>query len=182
MNYDIHWLAKQQNHNKRLKYLLFWGHRPNRDGTIGSSCFSQWWMQDFTYEGKTFRSAEHWMMYQKALLFGDKQAADDILKVESPAEAKKLGRKVKNFQEEIWLEKRFQIVVEGNLLKFSQNKDIKTYLLQTGDRIIVEASPVDEIWGIGLSRDSEHAEQPQHWPGLNLLGFALMEVRDQLSA
>ena len=106
---------------------------------------------------------------------------DKILKAKSPAEAKKLGRKVSNYDENIWVENRFEIVKAGNYLKFSQNEELKNYLLNTNNRILVEASPVDPIWGIGLAHDHADANYPEKWKGLNLLGFALMEVRDELS-
>ena len=119
-------------------------------------------------------------MYRKALLFKDKKIADKILQCSTPGEAKALGRKVTNFNNEVWNERRMEIVIEGNLLKFSQNPDLKTFLLNTKNRVLVEASPVDEIWGVGLSRDSDKIHDPNTWRGLNLLGFALMEVRDRL--
>lgn len=120
------------------------------------------------------------MMAKKAELFGDKEMAVKIVAAKSPAEAKDLGRQVKNFNEAIWNEKRFEIVVEGNFHKFNQNEDLKAFLLDTKKRVLVEASPVDKIWGIGLTAESDKAENPLLWNGLNLLGFALMEVRDQL--
>ena len=94
--------------------------------------------------------------------------------------AKKLGRQIKHFDEQIWLEQRFDIVVKGNYLKFSQNPELKQFLLNTSYRVIVEASPVDPIWGIGMAADHRDAANPKRWKGLNLLGFALMQVRDQL--
>ena len=120
------------------------------------------------------------MMAKKAELFNDLEMLEAIIAVKSPAEAKALGRNVKNFDATVWDEKRYEIVVEGNFHKFSQNEELKDFLLNTGSRTLVEASPVDKIWGIGLSADDVKAENPLRWNGLNLLGFALMEVRDQL--
>ncbi len=120
------------------------------------------------------------MMAKKAELFGDQEILAKILKCKSPAEAKKLGREVKNYVDTVWLENRYEIVKQGNFHKFSQNPDLKTFLLNTKDRVIVEASPVDSIWGIGMAEDHKDILKPKAWKGLNLLGFALMEVRDEL--
>ncbi|WP_233218997.1 NADAR family protein [Adhaeribacter arboris] len=126
-------------------------------------------------------TAEHWMMAQKAHLFGDSDAFDKIVKARTPGEAKAIGREVKNFDDSVWEEQRFEIVVNGSLQKFGQHQDLQEFLINTKDRILVEASPVDNIWGIGLSVDDKKAENPEHWEGLNLLGFALMETRDILN-
>lgn len=120
------------------------------------------------------------MMAQKALLFDHKEIYDKIIAAKSPAEAKTLGRQVRNFDEVVWNTNRFALVVEGNLQKFSQHPDLKEFLLNTKERVLVEASPVDKIWGIGLAVDSDRADNPKRWNGLNLLGFALMQVRDML--
>lgn len=177
MNYNLNWLLAQQN---PLKYLFFWGHRPSKDGTITKTCFSQWWESTFEVDGIIYNTAEHWMMAQKAKLFGDEEVFEKILKAKSPAEAKKLGRLIRNFDEAIWLSEREKVVVKGNFHKFSQNKELRKFLLQTDKRILVEASPVDTIWGVGLAADDPAIVHPEKWQGLNLLGFALMEVRDKL--
>jgi ribA/ribD-fused uncharacterized protein len=166
----------------QFKYLYFWGHRPRPDGLPSDSCFSQWYAAPFKIDGKDYPTAEHYMMAGKARLFDDASAETAILASTDPAKVKALGRKVKNYNEETWCEHRFQIVVDGNHAKFSQNAELRDYLLKTGDKVIVEASPVDPIWGIGLSRDDPAAQTPATWKGLNLLGFALMEVRDRLRA
>ena len=87
---------------------------------------------------------------------------------------------VENFDEETWIAHREAIVLEGSIHKFSQHPDLRTFLLSTGDRVLVEASPVDPIWGIGLAADDPRATDPGKWRGLNLLGFALMKTRDLL--
>ena len=120
------------------------------------------------------------MMAEKARLFNDEEVLIKILGCTSPTEAKKLGRTVQDFSAELWDNQCFAIVVTGNYYKFSQNPDLRNYLRTTGNRILVEASPVDSIWGIGLAKDNADIERPVKWPGKNLLGFALMEVRDQL--
>jgi ribA/ribD-fused uncharacterized protein len=164
------------------KYVLFWGHQPNADGSIGKGCFSQWFETSFQVDGQTYLTAEHFMMAEKARLFGDGETRASILAARTPAEAKKLGRGVKGFDDALWEQARFAIVVRANEAKFSQNQALRDYLLTTGDRVLVEASPVDRIWGIGLAANDERALEPRSWCGLNLLGFALMEVRARLAS
>ncbi|MEU8895574.1 NADAR family protein [Nocardia sp. NPDC048505] len=165
-----------------VKYLTFWGHRPQRDGSIGPGALSQWWPVEFTVDGNVFRSAEHYMMWGKAMLFGDTATAARILEVAHPKQAKDLGRVVRDFDETTWNAARFDIVVTGNVAKFGQHEPLREYLLRTGDRVLVEASPTDRIWGIGLTADDPRAADPTTWRGLNLLGFALMAARDILRA
>lgn len=164
----------------RPRYLFFWGHRPPPGGEVGKSCFSQWWPAAFEVAGVTYPTAEHYMMAEKARLFGDDETRGRILKADGPKAAKELGRRVKNFDERAWAEARFRLVVEGNMAKFGQNVGLGEFLVGTGDAVLVEASPVDRVWGIGLSADDERASDPGRWRGLNLLGFALMEVRGRL--
>ena len=167
---------------QKLKYIFFWGHQPHPDGQISKSCFSQWWASDFTIDNITYPTAEHYMMAEKARLFNDSEMLKQILASSHPGEAKKYGRQVHNFDNAIWQAHRFDIVVQGNLAKFSQNEALKTFLLQSQNRVLVEASPRDSIWGIGLAEDAPHAQNPEKWAGLNLLGFALMKVRSQLNS
>lgn len=181
MKYSIDWLKEKFEREEKLKYLFFWGHQESKNGIITASCFSQWWLSPFMIENITYMTAEHWMMAQKALLFNDLDIYNKILYSKSPGEAKDLGRNVKNFDEKKWNDNRYEIVVKGNTYKFSQNKKLKEFLIGTKERILVEASPIDRVWGIGLTANSEKAENPKLWNGLNLLGFALMEVRDLLS-
>lgn len=182
MTYDRTWLEAKYLANPDIDYLFFWGHRPAKDGDIAASCFSQWWPADFTIDGLTYPTAEHWMMTGKARLFGDDQTARQIIATPSPKQVKDLGRQVKGFVEADWDRAKRRIVTEGNLAKFAQNGRLRDFLLSTGDRILVEASPVDQIWGIGLAADDEKARNPLEWRGDNLLGFALMDVRDDLRA
>ncbi|MGW0326164.1 MULTISPECIES: NADAR family protein [unclassified Nocardia] len=162
------------------KYLAFWGHSPRRDGTIGSSSLSQWWPATFVVDGVEFASAEHYMMWRKAMLFEDAATAAKILEVGHPSQAKKLGRQIRDFDEDIWERTRFDIVVAGSVAKFGQDDALREYLVGTGARVLVEASPVDRIWGIGMAADDSGALDPVRWKGLNLLGFALMRARDEL--
>ncbi|GGM28095.1 NADAR family protein [Dactylosporangium sucinum] len=165
----------------RVRYLFFWGHHPRADGSIGPSCLSQWWPAGFAVDGVTFPSAEHFMMYRKALLFGDAAVAERILTVTHPNEAKTLGRRIARFDETVWERERFGIVVAGSVAKFDQNPPLRDFLLGTGDRVLVEASPLDRIWGIGLSAGDASADEPALWRGQNLLGFALMRARYELA-
>ena len=178
MTYSLEWLIENFEKGKRFKFLFFWGHQKSKSGELTSSCFSQWWTSPFVVENVRYNTAEHWMMAQKALLFNDRETCEKIIVAKSPTEAKALGRQVNNFDEATWNSKRFDIVVQGSLAKFTQHKDLKEFLLNTKERVLVEASPVDRIWGIGLTANSEKAENPKRWNGLNLLGFALMEVRE----
>jgi ribA/ribD-fused uncharacterized protein len=165
----------------RLRFLFFWGHRAERDGSIGPGSLSQWWPAEFTVDGVRYPTAEHYMMRAKALLFDDAEIADRVADAGSPGAAKALGRKVRDFDEAVWAEHRTGIVVTANQAKFGQNPSLLRYLIATGDRILVEASPLDRVWGIGLAATDAGATRPSVWPGLNLLGFALMEVRDALN-
>ena len=168
------------NQSNPVKYLFFWGHRKPKQG-VSKTCFSQWYESSFEIDGVLYPTAEHFMMASKARLFQDTEVLKKIIASDTPNEAKKLGREVRDFDNQKWTEHRFDIVVNANIAKFSQNTSMKAFLLNTGEQIIVEASPEDRIWGIGLAADAPAAENPNHWEGLNLLGFALMEVRERLS-
>jgi ribA/ribD-fused uncharacterized protein len=173
-------LSDYVNAGNKVKYAFFWGHKPNRDGSLGKTCFSQWFELGFEIDGIYYPTAEHFMMAAKARLFKDKDAERQILDATHPGDAKKIGRTVRGFKEGLWYGRRFDLVVAGNLAKFSQNAAAQTFLLSTGDRVLVEASPYDRIWGIGMAATDPDVENPDTWKGLNLLGFALMEVRSQL--
>ncbi len=180
MNYDRASVEAAFKANAPLNFLFFWGHQPSKDGTITSSCFSQWWPSPFEVDGAMYRTAEHWMMSQKARLFGDAATTARILAAESPKQVKQLGREAKGFDAALWDERKLGIVQEGNFHKFSQNMELRDFLLSTRDRVLVEASPVDPVWGIGLAADNADAANPLLWKGGNLLGFALMHARDRL--
>ncbi|MFD6322165.1 NADAR family protein [Streptomyces sp. NPDC058442] len=165
---------------RRVKYLYFWGHRPLPDGRIGASCLSQWWPSPFTVDGVRYATAEHWMMAAKARLFADPEGEQRVLAAQHPGQAKEAGRLVRGFDEEIWRRERFRVVVEGSVHKFAAHADLRAFLLGTGERVLVEASPVDRVWGIGLAATDERAMDPEQWRGPNLLGFALMRARTRL--
>jgi ribA/ribD-fused uncharacterized protein len=120
------------------------------------------------------------MMYRKAEVFGDNEIAAEVLSAKSPGEAKALGRQVRGFDADTWLEFRWDIVVSANVAKFSQNTALREYLLGTRERILVEASPVDSVWGIGMDKAAATHVHPKDWQGENLLGFALMEARERV--
>ncbi|SCK53926.1 hypothetical protein H181DRAFT_04941 [Streptomyces sp. WMMB 714] len=173
-------LVERSARGERFKYLYFWGHQPLRDGGAGKGCLSQWWPAPFTAEGVEYATAEHWMMARKARLFGDAEAERRAVAAPGPRQAKAVGRKVKGFDQEVWERERYGIVVEGNARKFEHHAELREYLLGTNSRVLVEASPLDRVWGVGLPADDERVRDPAQWRGLNLLGFALMEARTRL--
>jgi ribA/ribD-fused uncharacterized protein len=166
----------------KVKYLPFWGHTPKDRQAACKSCFSQWYDAPFKQDGVLYKTAEHYMMAHKARLFHDSKAYQKILESNHPKAAKSIGREISGFSEAVWLEHRFAIVVAGNIAKFSCHPEFRAYLLNTGERVLVEASPVDTIWGIGLAVDHANVENPEQWLGLNLLGFALIQARSVLKA
>lgn len=178
--YSNSWLLSQLEAEPRPKYIYFWGHQPNTTGEVTASCFSQWWPSAFEVDGERFATAEHWMMAAKAPLFGCEDLRSKILETEKPGAAKALGRQVSDFDQTVWEQHRYKIVVEGNVHKFRQHKALKTFLRNTHTRVLVEASPVDTVWGVGLAKDDERIEDPRQWQGDNLLSYALMSVRDMI--
>jgi ribA/ribD-fused uncharacterized protein len=165
----------------RTEYALFLEPDPERPGVLGNECLSQWYASQMQVDGVRFPTAEHYMMWRKARLFGDPDAERRLLADDSPAAAKQLGRRVRNFRSEVWDRHRFDVVLEGSIAKFEQNETLRRYLLGTGDCVLAEASPVDRIWGIGFDSNDPRARDPVQWTGLNLLGFALMQARDRFA-
>lgn len=151
------------------RFVLFWGGWP-----------SQWAPAHFEVDGVAYNCCEQFMMAEKARVFGDEEALAKILAAPSPREQKALGRKVRNFNEGTWNGVCRGVVYTGNLARFSQDPQLRRLLLATGDKAIVEASPTDRIWGIGLAQDDPDAQRPDRWRGRNWLGIALMQVRDAL--
>lgn len=175
-------LVRAVSEGEPVEYLYFWGHTPRRDGSLGRSCLSQWWPSPFTVDGVTYASAEHWMMAAKARLFADADAERAILAARTPTEAKKAGRGVRGFDEAAWAQERFEIVVRGSVHKFTSDPALREFLTGTGRQVLVEASPLDRVWGVGLAADDPLILDPARWRGPNLLGFALMEARALLSS
>ncbi len=177
--YDLAWLKKRYNAGKSDKFLLFWGHQKSAD--ISASCLSQWYASSFWQDETRYLCAEQYMMAKKAECFRDKEALEQILSAKDPVQMKALGRQVRGFDAKIWDEVKFNVVLNASYLKFSQNAPLRDFLLSTGSRVLVEASPVDKIWGIGFGASDENAQNPMKWCGQNLLGFALMRARDEIA-
>lgn len=163
-----------------MSFLFFWGHQKSKDGYITKSCLSQWWKCQFSDGENEYTSTEQYMMSEKAKLFGDLELQARIITSEDPKEIKHLGRQIKNFEQATWDAKKREIVTKGNYLKFTQDNELRHYLLATGNDLLVEASPVDDIWGVGLAENDPTITNPLLWRGENLLGFALMDVREQI--
>lgn len=180
MMYRLEELRQGCRAGRKYKFHFFWGHTPPADGSVDSSCLSQWWKCMFSVDGQTYNCAEQYMMAEKARLFGDQTKLESIMKTDDPKEMKTLGRAVSRFDSAIWDAKCYDTVKTGNYAKFAQNPDLWLFLKSTHDRILVEASPVDRIWGIGMAQNDPNAANPMKWRGSNLLGFALTEVRDLL--
>ena len=178
MKYSVENLIQENRDWHKDDFIFFWGHKKGKK--IGKTCFSQWYEIEFEVDGHRYNCAEQYMMAQKAWIFKDYEIFGKILDSTDPKEIKALGREVKNFDSKIWNQHKFGIVVKGNLAKFGHNPELKDFLLSTGNKIIVEASPYDKVWGIGMKDGTHGIDNPGNWKGENLLGFALMEVRDEL--
>jgi ribA/ribD-fused uncharacterized protein len=149
---------------------------------LSGSPFSQFHKSTYVLDGIVFSCAEQGMMHSKALLFEDYITADKILQTNSssPAKMKQLGRQVRGFKHKVWKQHRQEIVFQHNLSKFTQNPHLLQALINTKGRAMVEASPQDSIWGIGLHEIDAQEVPPSQWPGLNLLGKVLVRVRQAI--
>ena len=161
-----------------MEKLFFWGHTEH-GSNITKACLSNFYPCKFEFNGKTFNFSEQCFMYQKAILFNDFEIAKQVLNETDVRKIKALGRKVKNFNNELWDKHKEDFMFNACYAKFSQNDKLKDFLLSTGNHEIVEASPVDNIWGIGFSSDNA-MENVDKW-GQNLLGKILMKVREDLN-
>jgi len=161
-------------------FVFFWGHTDRKAGAPGKCCLSQWFVAPMTIDGQYYHCMEQYLMAEKARTFGDVEIERKILAEFKQLAIKKLGRHVAGYDDSVWSDVRQAVSVRGNLAKFSQNPALRQFLLSTGDKILVEASPKDIIWGIGFDETAPEAVVPSKWEGRNLLGFALMEVRDRL--
>jgi len=151
-------------------HLYFWG-----------GIYSQWAYSKFIENDIEFTSAEQYMMYKKALLFDDIETSIKILNIDNPRKVKKLGREIKNFDNKIWNENKIDIVTQGNILKFSQNEKLMNIMFEDCNLTLVEASPYDKIWGVGLHFDDNLILNQDNWRGENLLGVCIMRAREFIS-
>lgn len=176
MKYSIKKLIKLKNKSE-FEFIHFWKPKPD---SVNKFCLGQWQISKFSVDTEDYNCAEQYMMAEKARLFKDEEIEKKIMETSEPKIMKSLGKKVKNFNQKTWDKVKYSIVLNGNYYKFSQNKEMRDFLLSTGNKILVEASPLDKVWGIGLDENNINANSPIDWKGKNLLGFALMEVRDEL--
>lgn len=151
------------------KYVFFW-----------NGIYSQWHKAPMIIEGVEYNCCEQYMMHQKALTFNDLEIAEKVLQTSNPKDQKGLGRQIKGFDKDKWDSVCLGIVYKGNFAKFTQNPDLMSALLSTGDRLLVEASPLDKIWGIGMAEEDPAVDDPANWKGLNLLGWSITLVKQQL--
>ena len=157
-----------------MKVVCF--HNPNEE----NGYLSNWYFSKFTVDDITYSSMEQYMMYQKAICFNDIEISEKILSTDDVSKIKRLGREISNYDENYWNGVRQIIVYEGLIAKFSQNKDLKNKLIETKDCFLAECAVKDKIWGIGLSMSDPNRFNKDLWNGKNLLGYALMKVRDKL--
>lgn len=162
-------IAQHTNGKEKLEFVFFWGGH-----------YSQWAASPFYHDGNYFPTAEHFMMYHKCMAFKDTQRAQMVLDLEGPDQVKAVGRQIEAYTDAVWDAIRFDIVVMGNVLKFSQNPDFFEVMRNDCEKCIVEASPYDRIWGIGRSETDPNLDDVDEWDGLNLLGYAIMEARERL--
>lgn len=154
----------------KTDFIFFWG---------DESPFSNWYQPNtFTHNGVEYNCSEQYMMHMKASAFADAEVAQLIMEQPLPRQQKMLGREVRGFDSGIWMSICQPLMVDGLVSKFTQDDLLQEYILSTGDKILVEASPYDKIWGIGLTEDNPLAWDKATWEGLNLLGEVLMKARD----
>ena len=170
---------KYNNVKELISYIEMTGEVPEFE-LFYHGIFSQWYMENLYIDNICYNCAEQYMMAQKALLFEDKEKYQRIMISTHPGTQKKLGRQVRDFNKATWMKVAFNIVVEANVAKFTVPY-LKKVLLETKDKVLVEASKFDKIWGIGLWEHDERCKDPKLWEGSNLLGFALMKARYILS-
>lgn len=179
MIFSINNLKEDYKNGKNLEYLFFSGYQPSKDGSITKSCLSQWWKSDFRIDSNRYSCMEQYMMAEKARLFNDDEVLAKIMKSTNQLIMQELGGAVNNFDEKLWVKRRYSIILNGSYVKFVQNDELRQFLIGTKDRVLVYDSAHDKIWGICMN-DFDKKENPFTWEGENLLGFALMEVREEI--
>lgn len=157
-----------------MKVICF--HNPEEE----NGYLSNWYVSEFSVDGISFSSMEQYMMYKKAVCFNDFDVAEKILGLMDASAIKALGRQVKNYNDSYWSGIRQIVVYQGLVEKFTQNEELKKLLIGTGDSALAECAVKDRIWGIGLSMKDPDRFEMQKWRGQNLLGYALMMVRESL--
>lgn len=177
--YDVHSIIERFKSGEHLDFLFFWGHHEYH-GEVTKACLSQWYPSEFVIDGITYRCAEQYMMAEKARLCQDESTLQRILAATDPRIIKQLGREVRGFSSGKWSAVKRDVVYRGNVAKFQQNPLLRDFLLSTGDKVIAEASPSDRNWGIGMRESEMGVQDPARWRGKNMLGEALMRVRDTL--
>jgi ribA/ribD-fused uncharacterized protein len=178
---DILDVREMYTFGEKVDLIFFYGHTPKVPNTIDNSCFSQWYPSTFTTPmGVTYHNCEQYMMHQKALLFDDIDLANRIMDTTDPRQIKMLGRQVVGFNAPDWDIVKYSIVKDANIMKFAQNVEMLLWLMDTRESILVEASPSDIVWGIGMAKTDIGVDNPCNWVGQNLLGFALMDARESL--
>jgi ribA/ribD-fused uncharacterized protein len=167
----MEWLLRREESGAKIEFMFF-GNRGSPASPTSESLFRA--------DGFRFFCADQYLMVKKAELFGDTRSLTTLLGLIDPDEALRLGRRVLPFDERRWAANRYRIAVAGNLAKFSSTAELTMWLGRTEDRVLVAAYPDDPVWGMGLASFHSDVAYPSRWPGLNLLGFALMDVRDRI--
>lgn len=162
--------------------LAFFSQSNDIRDKVTKDCLSQWYKCDFIVDGIKYNCMEQYMMAQKALLFGDMYYYFKIMSSENPRDMKNYGRQARGFEINVWDAVKMDIVRTGNYHKFSQNEKLRDFLIGTGDMVLVEGSPWDKVWGAGIAVKDKRINLIDQWPGRNLLGFCLMQVRDNIKA
>jgi len=176
-NYSWASLSEWFAEDPSVRMVFFW--KPTR-WHGGPECLGQWHMSSFFVEDERYCCAEQYLMAEKARVFGDERVRRQVLASADPTQMKQFGRQVAGFDQAVWDAVKYSIVLNGNYAKFTQNAELRDYLVSTMGTFLVEASPQDRIWGIGLAESDLRARDPRRWRGQNLLGCALMEVRDEI--
>ena len=158
------------------KYIYFWGDWPSNFQPVKFT---------IKFDGKThtFHNSEQFFMFAKAMTFKDEKIAEQILREGiDPKKAKKLGRKVSNYDDKVWDKLRYKIMLKGNMCKYTQNEELKKKLLDPNfdGKHFCEASPKDRVWGCGLHENDPLIDDESNWLGQNLLGKVLDEVRERI--